>query len=179
MYSNFKLLDSLGICDHFYDMCIKDAPQFRQHPEAKKFEHFFNMFDRATNLRSRRYYQNVFSQRHCPVVEKILSLPPPLNILDCGCGMGYDAMLFGLLGSKVIAVDIHEPSIYIALKLHELYMQRYPRLDVSIKHRDIFSFFEENQANFRHYFDIIWITEAISHIHPLEDFLIMVSSFLS
>lgn len=175
MYPGFRALNITEILQHFYAMCVNDAKYFSQHPEVRKFRAFVNMFDKSPYP----YYQNVFSQRHFPVVEEILSLNPPYRTLDCGCGMGYDAILFGLLGSDVIAVDVHEPSIYIALELSRLYSQRYPKLNLSIKHRDIFSFLEENEADLGHYFDIIWLTEAISHIHPLERFLRMIRRFVS
>ncbi len=116
-----------------------------------------------------------YTERISPVVRAMQKMPRPVNVLELGCGLGLDACLFASYAEKVVAVDISPERMEIFGKLaSELGVKA--RIDIEL--RDVFSFLENSKDRCRDYFDIIWIKEAISHIHPLESLFRLLPSFL-
>lgn len=88
-----------------------------------------------------------------------------LRVLDAGCGIGSQSLLFGVLGATVVGIDILPERLNLALRRKEYYEgQIGEELAVEFVNRDIFKAINELG------FDLIWLREAISHIHPIEDF---------
>ncbi len=95
----------------------------------------------------------------------------PVHLLDAGCGLGTQSCLFALLGCRVTGVDIRKERVAIAWKRLDYYRQLGYYLDVEFLNINLMSktFFEERAAECS--YDLIWVTDAISHIHPTQDFL--------
>lgn len=89
-----------------------------------------------------------------------------VHILDAGCGVGSESLLFAYLGARVTGVDIMEERLSLA-RSRVPFFQSEAAKDVNVEFilGDLFSIMGTQQ------FDAIWIREAISHIHPLEKFL--------
>lgn len=129
----------------------------------------------------RRYYQNMFAGddrlipagargyafRLLPAIEACRSLGSQGRILDAGSGYGTESLLFSLLGSEVTGVELVSERAEIARSRIEYFASHWRSpLRLQFVNADIFRFLENAEP-----FDIIWIMEAISHIHPPEEFL--------
>ena len=98
--------------------------------------------------------------------ERILAAEDTPSILDCGSGWGTQAILFAMLGAKVIGVELLESRVDIANARLEWYREQTGQdLDVQFIARNVFPVLKEHPCR------IVWVCQAISHIHPAEDFL--------
>jgi 2-polyprenyl-3-methyl-5-hydroxy-6-metoxy-1,4-benzoquinol methylase len=88
------------------------------------------------------------------------------SILDCGCGFGSESIAFGLLGAKVIGVDLCTEWLNAASKRLEYIQDRYScDLDVSFRKMNILDY-ECDQP-----FDMIHAKEFVSHIYSIPKFI--------
>jgi 2-polyprenyl-3-methyl-5-hydroxy-6-metoxy-1,4-benzoquinol methylase len=89
-----------------------------------------------------------------------------LTLLDAGSGMGTESFLFSLLGAQVTGIDLRKERVEVANKRKCRFEEKLGvPLDVSFKAESVFSL-DRKPA-----FDRIWVSEAISHIDPAEEFL--------
>lgn len=86
------------------------------------------------------------------------------KILDAGCGFGTESLLCASLGAEVVGIDISDriPTAQRRINYYERFFDK--RLNVRFR--------KENLFNHIGKYDIIWVNEAISHISPLNIFLI-------
>jgi len=107
------------------------------------------------------FAQFYYKKRVTPLVKNIYS---GLAILDAGCGVGTESILFSSFGGKVTGVDIKESRIETAKKRKEYFEKKLnTHLEIQFKF--------ENIMNHSGKYDLIWINEAISHINPLNKFI--------
>jgi 2-polyprenyl-3-methyl-5-hydroxy-6-metoxy-1,4-benzoquinol methylase len=86
-------------------------------------------------------------------------------LLDAGCGLGTESIYFASLGMKVVSIDLNDSFIELAKKRKEYYEKKLnENLDIDFYATNIFDI--KNKK-----FDVIWLSEAISHIFPPEEFL--------
>ena len=120
-----------------------------------------------------------FANRLQDVIAVILDEDRPI-VLDAGCGLGTESLLFGLLGAEVLAVDIHPTRMEVAKRRKKWYQCNvYANLRLRFIQRDIIQFLTEiaeDKMDCRP--NIIWLSEAISHIYPPERFLSLAHSVL-
>ncbi len=119
-------------------------------------------FYRQFHKKSEKFYSFTYIERLFPLIIKIKKNH---TVMELGCGTGIDANLFSYFGKKIIGLDITKERIDVSNQLKNILKRK----NVQFYYRDIFSFLEDNRNNYKRYFDFIWITEAISHIHPLEE----------
>lgn len=93
-----------------------------------------------------------------------------IKILDCGCGVGSQSILFGLLGAEVTGVDLFRDRLELA-KSRKVFFEGKTgkKIKVEFMLKNIFKVLNSDYC-----FDIIYSRESISHIHPLESFIEMV-----
>jgi len=90
----------------------------------------------------------------------------PVTMLDCGSGWGTQAIFFAFLGAKVIGVELIQERVDIAEARLEWFRKQTDRpLDVTFVAGNVFPVLRERPC------ELVWICQAISHIHPAEDFL--------
>lgn len=108
------------------------------------------------------------SRRMSPVLNLIDQAGRPLRILDAGCGVGTQAILFACQGADVIGVDINTERLAVAAQRADFYEEK-GLLAGSVKFelKNIFSMLEQRSKDF----DLVWASEAISHIDPIQKFL--------
>jgi SAM-dependent methyltransferase len=107
-----------------------------------------------------------FIQRIKNVVELLLQMHPRrLCILDCGCGFGTESIIFALLGSKVLGVDLNAERLNVAKKRINYYKELHPQLEIDFKLCNVLEY-KRTDA-----FDIVYAKEFISHVHPLSGFI--------
>lgn len=122
-------------------------------------------------LERRPFYQYNWLKRTLPMVKLINSLPvreKPWKILDAGCGVGTESIFWASLRDdvEVVGADIKQERLDVAqARLEKMKAATGKPLKVSFELTNIFKLLDTKQ------FDLIWTMEAISHIHPAEEFL--------
>ena len=100
------------------------------------------------------------------ITSLILEEKKTFRILDAGSGYGTESILFTFLGAKVIGIDLRANRLEIAKKRFDFYQKKLNmKGNVKFSKQNIFSL--DNSEKF----DVIWVKEAISHIHPAGEFL--------
>ncbi|MFH1537896.1 MAG: class I SAM-dependent methyltransferase [bacterium] len=179
MYEQFQQKQPVQIAEKYFDMCFELASRKLDPDENINLSQFTKMFITSGSTYIQEFKKNAFVQRHVPLVEKILEFGTGTKILDAGCGLGYDSIFYALLDAEVVGVDLSKNRLAVASYLKKIFEKEYPRLNVEFHYRDIFTFLEDNRDRFAKFFDVIWLTEAISHIHPMEKFFEMIKQYLS
>jgi len=121
-------------------------------------------------MRGINYFGYLYTQKILDVINLVakhnISHPNPLTILDAGCRYGTEAIHFATLDVKVIGIDINKTAIKIALKRKEWYQTLLDEtLDVNFVTKNILDYTRKESV------DIIWASNSVSHIHPVERFL--------
>jgi len=116
-----------------------------------------------------------YASRLLPLVETVRGARGPVTALDCGCGYGTEALLLGLEGVEVTGVDAVPERVEVARGRVPFYERRAGRsLAVRFAGADILRYLGGVTR-----VDLIWALEAVSHIHPLEEFLALAFDKLS
>lgn len=150
----------------YYNLCDelnyhKGSRKYLTSNEYKVLETYYHKY----NFSTIKYIAHSEASLLHHIVEKIISKQTP-SVLDAGCGLGSHAIFFSLLGADVVGVDLDEQRLNIARKRVKYYQKVYGRnLNVKFYLKNILKFCKINM------FDIIWCNQAISHIHPVEEFL--------
>ena len=132
----------------------------------------------AHNHDLRPFYRYNWQRRVTPMVDALQSLPVrdrPWQILDAGCGVGTEALLWATLRTdvEVTGVDLSADRLHTARARVQERRAGGEDLAVAFKAQNVFDLLK------RHAFDIIWSMEAISHIDPAEAFLSAAAQNLS
>lgn len=104
----------------------------------------------------RPFYERNWVRRLLPAIEMIDR--PGMRVLDAGCGVGTEALLFAELGAEVTAVDLHPPRIEAARRRIERAGTVGRRIELVCG--DI------SRVSRPGRFDVVWSMESISHIDP-------------
>ena len=89
-------------------------------------------------------------------------------VLDCGCGLGSESILFGLMGARVFGADILAEKIECAQERLKLCQPELPEnVSIRFESRNVLNIPEIADGTV----DMIFVTEAISHIYPPENLL--------
>jgi len=169
MRSNFRDLPSEQIV---YSFCYFMEEELRSRREKGLDE-----------ILLKSYYKNLFtgdgrivpvgalgySHRLAPLVRQIQIFPGSARILDAGSGYGTESLLVSLLGGEVSSVELVSERTELARSRINFYQSLSPfALNLKFYNANIFRFLLKSEP-----FDIIWVMEAISHIYPPEDFLVL------
>ena len=134
-------------------------------PEQGAELHKYYAEDRDRFLAQRRLERNRYTRtRENFILRRVLARSSP-RILDCGCGLGSESILFASLGGRVTGIALKPARLAVALARRQRWSQMLGRkLEMELRLDNLFDLSYEGE------FDIIWVKEAISHIHPLPDF---------
>jgi 2-polyprenyl-3-methyl-5-hydroxy-6-metoxy-1,4-benzoquinol methylase len=137
----------------------------------------------------RRYYRSFFladgslsplaafgyTSRLAPALLAQRQVTNPPRLLDAGCGYGTESLLVALSGADVTGVELVPERVKLARSRLQFYQESASAtLPIQFINADVVRYLGKTLP-----FDIIWIMEAISHIHPLELFLPLASKCLS
>jgi len=115
-------------------------------------------------LKHESYYKYIRHHYALRVMHLIMNVKKNSEILDVGCGNGSESILCGILGGKVLGIDISKERIKIAKKRVGCYENKLNRkIDVEFQLENVFKHFGN--------YDLIWANESIQHIAPLTKFL--------
>ena len=112
-----------------------------------------------------RFDQQVENSRHfvIPFIEKEFAILPALRIMEIGCGEGGVLYPFLEKGCEVVGIDLEASRILLAQNfLHDFIGKGRVRLIA----KNIYDL--DFLGEFRHYFDLILLKDAIEHIPNQE-----------
>lgn len=122
-------------------------------------------YGRYINPSSRNY----FTQTVIPILAQAVfyfNFNEQKKILDIGCGLGMQSLIFASCGAKVIGIDIREDSISLCKKRKIYYENKLKRnLDLDFVRYDIRYI---NSNDFYDNFDCAFSMSAFSYIRPLQ-----------
>lgn len=161
LQENLNLKKAYNKAINFYDLIkeeiIKSNLLYGEEDANKLKIYYTNLYkDKELNNFRRHYYG-------LRVMHLIRNIRDNKIILDAGCGTGSEAILCGILGGKIVGVDISGEQLILAQKRVKYYENK---LNININIR----FSVKNILNHFGQYDLIWANEAISHIDPIEDF---------
>lgn len=171
--NTFKTAEQ-AITMYFY-MLNEESKNVAEVAEDKETRHeLFSLFQRVYPFpleelpihRRAKLLRGISRSRWNYVTKRIMNQKSQVEILDAGCGWGIYSTFFFLLGAKTIGVDLFDHRIKVADKRKEYYIRNYDAGgELLFLNKNLFS------LDYKNKFDVIWITEAISHISPADKFL--------
>lgn len=180
---NFKLkiqvsLSNIKTVQKFYSTLLSEVEQAG-----------YNSQEISLLGNTRRYYgrylnpslRNYFIQTVIPHIADAISYfrlmeRPNLNILDLGCGLGIQSLIFASFGAKVVGVDIREEAISLCKK-RKAYYEKELKVDLDLEfHHCDFRLSHQRYFNIR--FDCLFSMSAFSYITPLEKTVKLISYLL-
>jgi len=108
--------NSQEIINDFYYALEQEYDGKNPFLDFEEYRIFRKYYCGSFRSKARRYlYKNLYQNRLHYITNLLLSLRSPL-ILDAGCGLGSEALLFSSLGAKVVDVDLNEERLKVAEK---------------------------------------------------------------
>ena len=133
-------------------------------------------YGRYLNPRLRNYFVQTVMPRIASAMAYLSVDRPGRCIMDLGCGLGMQSIIFASLGAKVVGVDVREEAIALCWKRKDYYERKLNQpLDVEFVHGDFGVAFP---GNARARFDGAFSKSAFSYIVPLERTVEVISQVL-
>lgn len=127
-------------------------------PERQVFDRYYEGYRR----RFSKYIQHHFSEQTREVTDAIQNASTP-RLLEVGAGCGTESLWFGLLGARVVAIDVMEDRLAVArARMAWLRENLDTSLDVDFQQSSLFEFLPQ------HNFDVIWMEQTFHHLEPRE-----------
>lgn len=155
-------------CLEYFDRLREMALPLAGPDTAKAYKGLLEVFGGTFTGPDHLYRRSVFANRMEPALGVLKSMAPGARVLDCGCGTGYQSLLLALAGARLTGVDLTEKRVGIARRLAQAFEQGGATLQAEFLYQGLFSYLEQLGPDDK--YDLVWISEAVSHIHPLEDF---------
>jgi 2-polyprenyl-3-methyl-5-hydroxy-6-metoxy-1,4-benzoquinol methylase len=168
-----KYIEFQGIpCDQVFQTfihLIAEEIRFRKEQQLDsrylELKYQNNLFDKdgkSYPVRVAGYKERLF-----PLINLISELQEQARVLDVGCGCGSESLLMSLLGADVTGIDLISQRTEFAQSRIPFYQSfSEQKLHIQFSQANVFNFLPSAPK-----FNIIWMVEAISHVHPAEDFL--------
>lgn len=154
--ANEKASHYCGLLKQEMEICHS----FLSKQEREILRHYYGYLINISHKRF-RHRQNIYAQKAGPLVS---SIALKAKILDCGCGLGSESILCGILGAEVTGVDLMEKRLAVANKRLNFYRSKLNKLiPVTFCLGSVFDMSDT--------FDVIHAQEAISHIDPAGKFV--------
>lgn len=140
---------------------LKDCEEIYGEEDSGSLGGYYTTFQKSGKAFD--FGQFYYKKRVSPIIKNIKK---GVKILDAGCGVGTETILFSSFGAKVTGVDIRGGRIETAKKRIKYFEKTLNTpLEIQFKHENILKHVGK--------YDIIWANEAVSHINPLPTFLNM------
>lgn len=158
----------LNIIDRCYRLLFKEIESAEySKDELALLSSDFLYYGRYLNPESRPYFEKtVFPQIRNAIEYFELSKDPKKNVLDLGCGLGMQSIIFAACGAKVVAVDIYEAGINLAKKRAAFYEKALGRkLDIEFIQAD---FRKAKPVLEKYQFNAVFSMSAFSYMLPIQ-----------
>jgi 2-polyprenyl-3-methyl-5-hydroxy-6-metoxy-1,4-benzoquinol methylase len=140
--------------------------------EWEEFHRYYRSLPGPDRPAEQARFVRGFWRSEAGFVLRWLEKRPAPRVLDAGSGFGTFSMLYALGGAEVVGADLRPDRLSVAQKRLEVYRQHAGRaLAVSYQRRDLTRDWPQD-------FDLVWVYNALSHIHPLPEFLARVRAHL-
>jgi len=144
------------------------------------YEKFCNYYKEAgliSNPLKRNFFHHHYSRTLWIAITNFFSLKKSnIKILDLGCGMGTQSLLFALLGAEVVGIDIDDVALDI-FKIRKSFYEKISgrRLRIIIKHSNAFTFDYEKYGPF----DGVYSLFSFNLIQPTRRFMDILCAHLN
>lgn len=137
-------------------------------------EKYSTYVERFTQAPPRRYFTDHNYALKLVPTTNILRRGDTATVLDAACGNGFEALFFALHGKRVYANDVSSARSAIAGARRDFYRTVLgERLDLTVTCGNAIDLGKTVPP-----MDVVYVQEAISHIHPAELFVRQVSECL-
>ena len=174
-YNKVKSMDNYSIVNYFFKELLNEFKYYKKSGKYLNNSQYKDLLKYYKNYNHHNidYLSYYYTLRLKKIIDLILKSKKQVNILDAGCGLGTITILFSLLGSKVMGVDLSNNRIEIANNRIKYYCDKYnDSLKINFKNVNILKF------KFNRKFDCIFANEFISHVDPFIDFIKMANNNL-
>ena len=151
----------------FYSLIFEEMEQAGYTPaERRAMEDPVLYYGRYLNRATRPYFEETV----VPVIGSALAWlnqPKVNHVLDLGCGLAMQSIIFAALGKRVLAVDLRPESIELAKKRKDYYESILGReLAIEFVCKD---FLKLDASRYEGKIDGVFSMSAFSYIQPLEE----------
>jgi 2-polyprenyl-3-methyl-5-hydroxy-6-metoxy-1,4-benzoquinol methylase len=159
----------------FFDVILKEIGfhrTSRKYLGKKEFEMLRQYYAYWMKERNQPYFRHFYSQRLKTLITHVTSLTSPI-FMDCGCGLGSESIICGLLGARVVGIDLDAERLTVAKKRLGYYRDNYGlSQSVTFLAQNISTHSPNQKA------DIAFAREFMSHVYSVEAFLLNLSKCL-
>ena len=107
------------------------------------------------------------------LVERAARRGTPPRVMDAGSGFGTYSMLYAAVGADVVGADVRPDRLDAASRRLAFYAER-TGSPLSVRYATANLTRDEWDGDY----DLVWVYNALSHIEPLEDFLVQTRKHL-
>lgn len=170
MLPMIKGSNSYAIANQLFRVILNEVKfhgSSRAYLTENEFEALRRYYSSWMNSRWTSYFGHYFARRLKNSVKFIINQDDAQpSVLDCGCGFGSESIAFGLLGAKVLGIDLNTERISVASKRLNYYEDKCAdELDVSFKNMNILDYKCDEL------FDIVYAKEFITHFYSIPRFV--------
>lgn len=160
LQDNIKLIKNYEIASIFFTEIKKEiivSEKIYGSVDADQLKNYYQYSSKSeANFKYSRH-------RYADTIQFLIhNIKKDYKVLDAGCGVGSESILCSLLGGRITGIDISS-RLDVAKKRISYYEDRYnATLNIDFLQKSVFDHSGK--------YDLIWVNEAISHIHPAERF---------
>lgn len=175
--SNQSGQSSLQMVQGFYAQLLEEAQSDAYSDQEKALMASTHLYyGRYLNPALRNYFVETVIPHIARAADYVAQGPAAPTILDLGCGLGMQSIIFASQGAKVVAVDIREEAIALGKKRKAWHEDKLGKaLDIEFVLSD---FRKASVDDFDTRFDCLFSMSAFSYITPLADTVALLSALL-
>jgi 2-polyprenyl-3-methyl-5-hydroxy-6-metoxy-1,4-benzoquinol methylase len=168
-----------NVIEPLYAMMLEEIkhPQYGER-EIDLFEDPIFYYGRYLNPATRTYaIHNLVSNVSTAVNYFKLGGPSQVRIVDLGCGLGMQSIIFASLGAEVLGIDLDPECIALCRKRQRYFEERLGRM-LKMEFLEV-DFRKFDPKSLVQVYDGLFSMSAFAHIQPLKDTVAKISALLS
>jgi SAM-dependent methyltransferase len=128
---------------------------------------YYSNYTRCFTPYIRRHYRSQILE-----AEQLIRTRKRPRVLEVGCGLGTESLWFGLLGARVVGLDINGPRLDVANARRDWARQKLkPDLDVEFLRASVLDLDKDR-------FELIWMEQAFHHLEPRAQIMQKIAGLL-
>jgi 2-polyprenyl-3-methyl-5-hydroxy-6-metoxy-1,4-benzoquinol methylase len=177
--SEKELRLSASIIETLYAMILDEIaqPQY-DNQDIALFKDPIYYYGRYLEPTTRQYaIQNLVSSISAAIAYLKLNEDATVSVVDLGCGLGMQSIIFASLGAEVLGIDLRGSCIALCRKRKSFFEARFGKpLKMEFLQADFRSL---NPASLGRKFDGLFSMSAFAYIEPLQDTVAKISELLN